>query len=208
MVLHLINDTIKGGVVEDGKLLLTNNWEMLRKTGTWISAFAVAGSSPSLMLLTHWLAKRDLWTQSKGKVNFMHCDPFTTWSFYCLLDVERNTDCILNVCMVPHNVLCPAAVLSDAYSVLSKADLTAISRSYTHSHPVANVSAVLNFLSLQLRFSTLSSCSPDNRAIFIIETIQRAPILSFYYQVKLFFFCKQFYGLIIKYFAVWKWHLL
>ncbi len=34
MVLHLINDTIKGGVVEDGKLLLTNNWEMVRKTGT------------------------------------------------------------------------------------------------------------------------------------------------------------------------------
>ncbi len=166
MVLHLIHDTIKGGVVEDGKLLLTNNWEMLRKTGTWISAFAVAGSSPSLMLLTHWLVKRDLWTQSKGKVNFMHCDPFTTWSFYCLLDVERNTDCIMNVCMVPHNVLCPAAVLSDAYSVLSKADLTAISRSYTPSHPVASVSAVLNFLSLQLRFSTLSSCSPDNRAIF------------------------------------------
>ncbi len=142
------------------------------------------------MLLTLWLVKRDLWIQSKGKVNFMHSDPFATWLVHCLLDVERKTECIMNACMVPHNVLCPAAVLCDAYSVLFKADLTAISRSYTHSHPVASVSAVLHFLSLQSRFSTLSSRSPDNRAIFIIETIQRAlsSFLSFFYhQVKLFF---------------------
>lgn len=53
----------------------------------------------------------------------MHQAPFATWLIYCLLDVERNSDWIMHVSVVPHNVLCPTAGLCNAYSVVLKQTL-------------------------------------------------------------------------------------